>query len=142
MNNKLIIGSVELCDLPDLGIFDLEVRVDTGAKISSLHVDNLTAFEKDGNPWVTFEIHPHRHNVDDVVQCHAPVLTTKKIKSSNGTSQARFVISTTFKIANQSWLIEITLTDRSDMTYMMLLGRLGMGNHILVDPSRTFLSRQ
>jgi len=41
MNNKKIVGAVELCDLPKLAISDLNVRVDTGAATSSLHVDNI-----------------------------------------------------------------------------------------------------
>ncbi|MGY0216434.1 ATP-dependent zinc protease family protein [Endozoicomonadaceae bacterium StTr2] len=138
-DDKIIIGCVEICDLPDLFITDLEVRIDTGAKTSSLHVDNLSPFKKAGKPWVKFDIHPHIHNVDDIVQCKAPVKDIRTIKSSNGISEKRYVINTAFKIGGFSWLIDITLTNRSDMTYLMLLGREGMGNLVLVDPSRTFV---
>jgi hypothetical protein len=41
MNEKLTVGNLELCDLPELGIKGLHVRVDTGAATSSLHVDNI-----------------------------------------------------------------------------------------------------
>ncbi len=44
--NKTIIGRLESIALPDLAIDDLQVRVDTGAKTSSLHVDNLTKIVK------------------------------------------------------------------------------------------------
>ena len=65
MKNKMILGSLENCDLPDLGIFDLQVRIDTGAKTSSLHVDNLSRYKKDGKPWVKFVIHSNIHNGTD-----------------------------------------------------------------------------
>ncbi|WP_290700452.1 ATP-dependent zinc protease [Amphritea sp.] len=139
MNNKMIIGNIENCDLPDLGIFDLQVRIDTGAKTSSLHVDNLSRYKKAGKPWVKFEIHPNIHKVAEVVECNAPIQDIRRIKSSNGTVEERYVIKTMVSLGQESWSIEITLTDRSDMSYLMLFGREGMGDKVLVDPSATFL---
>lgn len=139
MINKPIIGSIENADLPELGIFDLQIRVDTGAKTSSLHVDNIIRYKKAGKPWVKFDLHPNIHSVEDVVQCKAPLQDVRRIKSSNGTSEERYVIKTLFTLGKQSWPIEITLTDRSDMSYLMLFGREGMSDKVLVDPSSTFL---
>jgi len=139
MKNKIILGSLENCDLPDLGIFDLQVRVDTGAKTSSLHVDNLSRYNKAGKPWVKFVIHSNIHNVEDVVECTAQLHDVRRIKSSNGASEERYVIKTAVHLGNKSWPIEITLTDRSDMSYLMLLGREAMKDNVLVDPSTTFL---
>lgn len=139
MREKLIVGSLETCALPDIGIEDIQVRVDTGAKTSSLHVDNLSKSNRDGRTWVEFDLHPDVHNVDQVIRCQAPVHDVRNIKSSNGAAEERYVIKTTFKLAEQSWLIEITLTNRSDMSNLMLLGRQGMGKRLLVDPSKTFL---
>jgi hypothetical protein len=139
MKNKIIIGRLEAIDLPELGIEDLEVRVDTGAKTSSLHVDNITKSIVDGKHNVTFDIHPDAHNVNRIVNCTAPISDIRKIKSSNGTSEQRYVIETTIKLGNESWVIEITLTDRSDMSYLMLLGREALGERFLVDPSQVFL---
>lgn len=139
MKNKMVIGNLENCDLPDLGIFDLQVRIDTGAKTSSLHVDNLSRYKKAGKPWVRFIIHSSIHNVEDIVECTSPLHDVRRIKSSNGSSEERYVIKTTVHLGNKSWPIEITLTDRSDMSYLMLLGREAMKDKVLVDPSATFL---
>ena len=135
----MVIGNLENCDLPDLGIFDLQVRIDTGAKTSSLHVDNLSRYKKAGKPWVRFVIHSSIHNVEDIVECTSPLHDVRRIKSSNGSSEERYVIKTTVHLGNKSWPIEITLTDRSDMSYLMLLGREAMKDKVLVDPSATFL---
>lgn len=140
--DKIIIGSLEICDLPDLGIEDLQVRVDTGAKTSSLHVDNIRRSKQHGKPVVTFNLHPDLHRVEAVKECTAPISDIRRIKSSNGESEQRYVIQTSIRLGGQVWPIEITLTDRSDMSYMMLFGREGMGNRVLVDPSRTFLVSQ
>lgn len=137
--NKLILGSLENCDLPDIGVFDLQVRVDTGAKTSSLHVDNLVKFQKEGRPWVRFDLHPDVYNVEEVITCESQLHDSRVIKSSNGVSEARYVIKTLFSIGDHSWRIEITLSNRAEMKNLMLLGREGMKNRVLVDPSKTFL---
>ncbi|MBA6349887.1 MULTISPECIES: RimK/LysX family protein [unclassified Colwellia] len=137
--NKVVIGRLESIALPDLAIDDLQVRVDTGAKTSSLHVDNITKVIKNGKPSVIFDIHPDAHNVDTIVKCSAPISDIRKIKSSNGTVEQRYVIETLIVLGEEKWSIEITLTDRSDMSYLMLLGREALGKRFLVDPSKVFL---
>jgi hypothetical protein len=139
MDNKIIIGRLESIAIPELGIEDLQVRVDTGAKTSSLHVDNIKKSIVDGVHNVTFDIHPDSHNVERIVTCTAPISDIRKIKSSNGTSEQRYVISTIVELGSESWPIEITLTDRSDMSYLMLFGREAIGTKFLVDPSKVFL---
>jgi hypothetical protein len=139
MNEKIIIGAIESCDLPDIGISDLHVRVDTGAQTSSLHVDNLKRYKENGKSCIKFDIHPDVHNVDTIVECKSKIHGIRKVKSSNGEIQERYVIKTLIRLDSMSWPIEITLTDRSDMSYLMLLGREGMGDRILVDPSENFI---
>jgi hypothetical protein len=131
---------LESISLPDLAIDDLPVRIDTGAQTSSLHVDNIKKFYKDGKPWVKFDIHPDIHNVESIVPCNALIFDIRRIKSSNGSIEQRYVIKTPMTLGENSWPIEITLTDRSDMSYLMLLGREAMGKRILVDPSSVFLA--
>ena len=137
--DKFLVGTLENCDLPELGISDLNVRVDTGAKTSALHVDQIRKIKKDGKPWVAFAIHPNIHKVDDCIFCEAPLRDIRKIKSSNGVTDERYIIRTTISLNQQIWEIDISLTDRSDMSYLMLLGREGMGNRLLVDPSKPYL---
>ena len=139
MKNKIIIGRLESIALPELGIEDLQVRVDTGAKTSSLHVDNIKKHKVKGAFHVSFDIHPDAHNVDCIVTCSAPISDIRKVKSSNGTSEQRYVIETTVVLGSESWPIEITLTDRSDMSYLMLFGREARGKRFLVDPSKVYL---
>lgn len=138
-NSKAIIGRLESITLCDLEIDDLHVRVDTGAKTSSLHVDNIVKYIKQGKPYVKFDIHPDIHNVSKLVSCRSAIYDIRKIKSSNGESEQRYVIKTPITLGEKTWPIEITLTDRSDMSYLMLLGREAIGSDFLVDPSHVFL---
>jgi hypothetical protein len=139
MKNKKIVGAVELCDLPAFTITDLNVRVDTGAATSSLHVDNIEEFEVDDELWIRFDIHPDIHNVDRVVRREVKVEAKKRVKSSTATREKRYVIITPIVMDSVQWDIQLTLTDRSEMTYLMLLGREAMSGHFLVDPEHDFL---
>ena len=138
-DNKLIVGCVETCALPDLGIHSIDARIDTGAKTSSIHADNLEEFYKDGESWVRYEIHPNIHNVDELVICESKIQAKRKVKSSNGQAERRYLIKTALELGADSWEIELTLTDRALMNYQMLIGRQGMQSRLLVDPAESFL---
>ena len=142
MTKKHIVGNLEVCGLPELNIAEIEVRVDTGAKTSSLHVDNITTCKLGGKRAVQFDLHPDIHNVDHIVVCKAEVHDIRRIKSSNGVSEQRYVIRTPITLGDLTWEIEITLTNRADMSYLMLLGREGLGDKFLVDPSDVYIYSQ
>lgn len=138
-NKKLVIGALEQCDLPELGITDLHVRVDTGAATSSLHVDNIEEFTKDGKLWVSFDIHPDIHNVDRIIRTSARRKGRKTVKSSSADTEKRIVIKTAIRLGGDEWPIKLTLTNRAEMTYLMLLGREAMLDKVIVDPSYEYL---
>ena len=140
IKQKAIIGRLETISLPELAISDIQVRVDTGAKTSSLHVDNIVKFKKNGKIMVKFDLHPDVYNVEEIVSCESPIHDIRRVKSSNGTSEQRYVILTEVQLGDINWSIEITLTDRSDMSYLMLFGREAIGKRFLVDPSKVFVS--
>ncbi|MBT5484703.1 MAG: ATP-dependent zinc protease [Gammaproteobacteria bacterium] len=142
MFSKLKVGALELCELPELGINDLHIRVDTGATTSSLHVDNIEEFSKNGKNWVSFDLHPDIHNVKRIVRTTVRIKGRKKVKSSSADTEKRVVITTPILLGGQEWPIKLTLTDRSEMTYLMLLGREAMQGRILVDPEFEYLLAQ
>ncbi|MGB5202785.1 MAG: 30S ribosomal protein S6--L-glutamate ligase [Eudoraea sp.] len=137
-NNKIVVGSEEWCALPQLNIPAIKVRVDSGAKTSALHAVNIIPFKKDGIPWVRYEVHPLQNVGKTTIYCESPVLDKRKVKSSSGFGEIRYVIKTALAIAKSSWEIEITLTNRDSMGYRMLLGRQAMAGKILVDPEAAF----
>ena len=139
MTEKHLVGALELCDLPHLKLSGLEARVDTGATTSSLHVDNIVKFKKNDERWVKFDIHPDAHDVNKLMHREAKVKSVRKVKSSNATQQKRYVIETDILTAGMQWGIELTLTDRSEMKYLMLLGREAMSGRLIVDPEHEFL---
>ena len=134
-----IAGWNETASLPELGVNSIRVKLDTGAKTSALHAFNIVEVVREDKTWVEFEVHPFQNNDRDVVKCCSPVVEKRSVTSSNGQREKRYVIFSQFKLGEQQWPIEITLTNRDEMSFRMLLGRLAMQNRLLVDPHRTHL---
>ena len=138
MTEKVIVGSEEWCSLPELKVPAIKVRVDSGAKTSALHAENIVAFEKNGEKWVRFIVHPLQRNVKSIIACEAKIIDKRIVKSSTGTRESRYVINTEISLGDLSWTIELTLTNRDSMGYRMLLGREAMAGKIIVDPDEHF----
>lgn len=137
---RLVIGAVEHVALPDLGINRLKARVDTGAKTSSLHASSITEFERDGAPWIRFNLHIGDTDKSRTVDCEAPLVAKRMVRSSNGEREMRHVIKTRLALGGRSWETEITLTCRKKMKFRMLLGRKAMMDRVLVDPAHAYLT--
>jgi len=137
-----IIGQEEWCSLPELGLAAIKARVDSGAKTSALHAFNIREVKKGGELYVTFDIHPIQKNREITKSCKAKVIGRRTVRSSTGASEKRYVVETELKLGNESWPIELTLTNRDDMGYRMLLGRQAMENRFLVDPAQSFVLQE
>lgn len=138
-SKKTLIGNEEWCSFPDLGIPAIKARIDSGAKTSSIHAFNIQAFRRGGQSWVSFEVHPLQRNRRAVVRCEKKVLDKRKVKSSSGVAETRYVVSAPIKLGDKVWEIELTLANRDSMGYRMLLGREAM-SELIVDPSEAFLA--
>ena len=136
--SKIIIGSEEWCSFPSLGVPAIKARVDSGAKTSSMHAFNIQKFRREGESWVSFEVHPLQNNRRVVIRCERPVIDKRVVKNSSGISETRYVIGATIKAGPETWDIELTLANRDSMGYRMLLGREAMSGRMLVDPSISF----
>jgi len=136
-DNKLIVGWREWGSLPTLNIPAIKIKIDTGAKTSTLHALNIEIVVQDQKRYVRFCVYPLQRNNSIVRRCILPVLDERVIKSSNGQEENRITVLTPIRIAEKQWDIELTLTDRSTMFFNMLLGRQAMKN-LLVDPAQSF----
>lgn len=137
---RTLIGWREWIHLPDL-LEDgwIKAKVDTGARTSALHAWDVERFERDGDDWVRFNLHPRQHDDDHVVRTEAPLVEEREVRSSNGDVELRPVVHTTLALGGQRYGIELTLTKRDQMGFRMLLGRTAMARHLLVDPGTSYL---
>lgn len=130
-----IVGWRELVSLPDLALSSIPAKIDTGARTSSLHAKVLDDFERDGEQFVRFAVDwdGERH---EGVAIHVDI---RGITSSNGETQSRYVIKTPLIIGETRFRAEISLADRSDMKFPMLIGRSSLRRRFLVDSGHSWL---
>lgn len=134
-----VLGWREWISLVDWDVPHLKAKVDTGARTSSLHAFDLEWFDRDGQPWVRFEIHPWQRSTADAVIADAPVVSTRDIRSSSGIVDHRPVVRTAVLVAGVRVDAEITLTRRDEMGFRMLIGREATRGRFLVDPGSSYL---
>ena len=136
--DKPVLGWREWVALPGLHIERTKAKVDTGARTSALHAFNVRPFRKDGEDWVRFEVHPLQRNEELERTCTCPALDYRWVTNSGGGREKRFVVETLIRLGEEEWPIEVTLTDRDQMGFRMLLGRSAIKNRFVVDPGRSF----
>ena len=136
--SRPIIGWREWVGLPDFGITRLKAKIDTGARTSAIHAYRIRPFQRDGRAFVEFYLHPVQHRRQPEVACEAQVLDERWITSSNGKSEKRIIVKTRLTLAGATWPIELSLTNRDDMGFRMLLGRQALRRRFVVDPGSSY----
>lgn len=124
-------------ELPELAIGPIKAKVDTGARTSALHAVDLDVFDRDGSTWVSFAYQHEDGSVGALNE--APVLEFREVTNSGGQSESRPVIQTPLKLGTVYKLVELTLTQRDNMAYRMLLGRTTLCADFVVAPSESFV---
>ncbi|MEO1592739.1 MAG: RimK/LysX family protein [Cyanobacteria bacterium J06632_22] len=133
------IGWREWLSLPSLKIERIKAKIDTGARSSALHAFNIETFIEDGVERVRFQVHPHQRSGATVITAEAKLLDRRYIRSSSGQVQLRPVIQTPVRLGPHQWMIELSLTNRDDMGFRLLLGRQAIRHRFLVDAGRSYL---
>ncbi|HCS29253.1 MAG TPA: ATP-dependent zinc protease [Spongiibacteraceae bacterium] len=135
---KQAIGWREWVEFPDFELGKIKAKIDTGARSSSIHAFDIEPFERDGEQWVNFKVHPLQHSDDTVVSCSAKIKDYRSVTDSGGHKTMRYIIETSFKIGADTFPAEISLLNRSNMLFRMLVGRTALKGRYLVDPSRSY----
>jgi hypothetical protein len=133
-----VIGWREWVSLPELGIKAIKVKVDSGARSSSIHAFDLKTFERDGVQWVRFKVHPIQRSRENVVVVEAVILEFRSVRSSSGIAKKRPVIVTNVELLGTTWPVELTLASRDEMGFRMLLGREAFRGRFLVDGGKSY----
>src|SRR5262249_44967998 len=128
-----VVGWREWVGLPQLGIDQIKAKIDTGARTSALHAMDIEPFRKRGRQFVRFCVHPHQANDREAVLAMALVQDYREVRSSDGTLSLRPAILTELFLMGQRWPIELTLVNRDQMGFRLLLGRTALSERLLVD---------
>ncbi|MFT5042352.1 MAG: hypothetical protein ACI8TX_003337 [Hyphomicrobiaceae bacterium] len=136
MKEPVVIGWTEFIDLPEWGVSRLRAKVDTGARSSAIHVENLEELPRNR---VRFDVIVHREKRDRHFHVTARITRKSRVRSSNGKTEARYFVTTTLRLGPVEREVEISLVDRGRMIHRMLLGRTALSGPFLVDVDRSML---
>jgi hypothetical protein len=137
MHEHPLIGWREWLALPQLGLTALKAKVDTGARSSSLHVESIREYEREGGTWLRFAVATRRRGAIPV-ECEAPAYDCRDVTDSGGHVSRRWFIRTLVCLGGVEWEAEINLTNRCNMLFPMLLGRSALSGRFRVDPSVSY----
>lgn len=138
MKPKQLIGMTDIVDFPDLGLFDVRAKVDTGAYTSALHCKKVRLVRVGPKTKLSFWLidktgQPAR-------QFYSDAFSQRMIRNSFGVSEKRYVIKTRIVLFGRTIRTEFTLADREQLKNPVLLGRKLLRNRFVVDVSQRNLS--
>ena len=134
----VVVGWREWVGLPQAGLDWVKAKIDTGARSSAIHAFDLEVVERDGAEWVRFSVHPWQKSDEDHVELTLPVLDRREVRSSNGQVEQRYAVSLDVTLAGRTITTVMTLSNRDEMGFRMLIGREALERGFLVDSSRSY----
>lgn len=130
------IGWKEYVYLPQWNIKRLKAKMDTGARTSAIHASKV---QKLSARKLVLLLHPHRKKSDKTYRVVAPITQYKWVTDSGGHREKRPVVKTSVVIGKKKKRIELTVTNRDNMLFRLILGRKALEKDFVVDPSRKYL---
>ena len=140
MKKLTIIGRTDKIDLPDLGLFDIECKIDTGAYGNALHCHHIKVIELDGLETLSFRVLDPTHQEYAGKTYYSRNFSKKSVKSSSGVSESRYIIKTNMILFGKKRIVSFSLTDRASMKFPILIGRKFLTRRFLVDVDQKDLS--
>lgn len=125
--------------MPEIGVPWIKAKIDTGAQSSALHAYELKEFTRDGDSWVSFCIHPWQRSDREPHYVELPVFDNRIIRSSSGHTEERFIVKIPLKIVGTEVTALVSLTNRDEMGFRMLIGREALRQGFIVDPAASYL---
>ncbi len=129
---KKTIGSFEKVSFPEFGMHGVVAKVDTGAFTGALHAKKIHEESEDGLKVLYFSPFDHPKTVYKTDNFERGV-----VKSSNGVIEQRYFIETNIEVRGKRYAVTLTLADRSEMKWPVLIGRRFLhANEFIVDVSK------
>lgn len=137
---KLVIGRKDIVDFPELGLYDIAAKIDTGAYTSAIHCHNVRIHKEGRRRIVSFNVLDPSHKKFKKKRYQHQLLSIKRIRNSFGQVEERCIIRTSIVLFGREFEIDISLADRSRMECPVLLGRKLLIKRFIVDVGKINLS--
>lgn len=124
--------------MPEICPTKIKAKIDTGAKTSAIHAEDIKIFRRGSKRLVRFTLLPTQDSKRKSKVVEMEFVEKRKIRSSVGTETIRPVVRTLLKIGPYQYPIEMTLVNRDIMGFRMLIGREALKGLFLVDPGASF----
>ena len=131
LNAKEILGEIDKFNLSSLNLTNINARVDTGATTSSIHCTQIEKIEN--------QVKCKLLNKIEIIK---PISKIAEVKSSNGEKATRYFIKSDIEIFNKIYEIELSLNDRTNMEFPLLIGRELLKKGFVVDVQKQNLSSE
>jgi hypothetical protein len=139
---KITIGRTDKADFPELSLSEIDLKIDSGAYTSSIHCSNINKITVNGVSLIQFTLLDPEHSFYNNKEFTFKSYASKIVKSSNGVSEMRFMILTEIFIFNKNFPIYLTLSERKDMKFPILLGRKFLNKKFVIDTTMKNLSHK
>jgi hypothetical protein len=131
-------GWREWVGLDGLGVESIKAKLDTGARTSAIHAFDVESYRRDGERRVRFFIHPLQRDDTVKIACDEKVADIRTVSNPGGRREKRYIIRTELSLGGEVWPIDLSLTDRDEMGFRLLIGRTAMQGRLLIDPDHSF----
>ncbi|MEE4115065.1 MAG: RimK/LysX family protein [Marinilabiliaceae bacterium] len=136
----IIIGRADKADFPELFLRDISIKIDTGAYTSTIHSHDIREEVVDGEKYIEFRVLDPDHPMYTGQLFRTKKYKRKEVRNSFGISELRFVVDTSIILFGNEYPLELSLSERSDMRYPILIGRKLLKKRFVVDPSKKDIS--
>ena len=113
-------------------------KLDTGSKSASINAHNIEYFEKDGQPWVRFDV---VNRLKRSMTLELPQVWEVIIKGHEGEKVPRPVVMLGICMGKTYTETLVSLVDRTGFLYPLLVGRNYLGGRFAVDPAQKFTAK-
>lgn len=134
IGDKLIVGNKEKVSFPDQKRYHIVARIDSGARSSSAHCDEIWLEEMHGKKVLCCHFLKRSKKVVRFEQ-----FKRRKVKSSNGQIETRYIVEVKIRLGDCEKITQVSLTNRSTMNYSVLLGRRFLAKDFLIDVSQSYV---
>jgi hypothetical protein len=139
---KITIGRADKADFPELSLLEIHLKIDSGAYTSTIHCSKIDEVTINNENLLRFTLLDPEHPYYNHKEFNFKEYTSKFVKSSNGISEKRFMIQTEIIIFNTTFPIHLTLSERKNMKFPILLGRKFLNKKFVIDTTKKNLSHK